>query len=82
VPTAHGPAAMFMYESRLGSRLMLFVRPMAVVRNTPIEQVDIGDIDGCAWIDRGVGYSLVAAEPYARLLELSGHVRLLMQTSG
>jgi anti-sigma factor RsiW len=82
VPTAHGPAAMFMYESRLGGRLMLFVRPMTVVRNTPIEQVDIGDIDGCAWIDRGVGYSVVAAEPYARLLELSGHVRLLMQTSG
>jgi anti-sigma factor RsiW len=82
VSTAHGPAAMFIYESRLEGRLMLFIRPMTVVRNTPIEQVDIGDIDGCAWIDRGVGYSLVAAEPYARLLELSGHVRQLMQTSG
>jgi anti-sigma factor RsiW len=81
VPTAHGPAAMFMYERRLGGRLMLFVRPMTVVRNTPIKQVDIGAIDGCAWIDRGVGYTVVAAEPYARLLELSGHVRQLMQTS-
>jgi anti-sigma factor RsiW len=79
VPTAYGPAAMFMYESRVGGRLMLFIRPMTVVRNTPIEQVDIGDIDGCAWIDRGVGYSVIAAEPYARLLELSGHVRQLMQ---
>jgi anti-sigma factor RsiW len=82
VPTAHGPAAMFMYQSRLGGRLMLFVRPTTVVRNTPIELVELGDVDGCAWIDRGVGYSVVAAEPYARLLELSGHVRHVMQTSG
>jgi anti-sigma factor RsiW len=82
VPTAHGPAAMFMYESRLAGRLMLFVRPMTVVRNNPIEQVELGEVDGCAWIDRGVGYSVMAAEPYARLLELSGHVRHVMQTSG
>jgi anti-sigma factor RsiW len=82
VPTAHGPAAMFLYESGQGVRLMLFLRPMTVVRSTPIEQVDIGNIDGCAWIDRGVGYSVVAAEPYARLLEVSGHVRQLLRTPG
>jgi anti-sigma factor RsiW len=81
VPTAHGPAAMFMYESRLGRRLMLFVRPMTVMSNNPFQLVELGDIDGCAWIDRGVGYTLVAAEPYARLLELSGDVRQLIQTS-
>src|SRR5258708_6002015 len=82
VPTAHGPAAMFLYESGQGVRLMLFVRPMTVVRSTAIEQVEIGNIDGCAWIDRGVGYSVLAAEPYARLLEVSGHVRQLLRTPG
>jgi hypothetical protein len=73
---------MFLYESGQGVRLMLFVRPMTVVRSTAIEQVDIGNFDGCAWIDRGVGYSVVAAEPYARLLEVSGHVRQLLRTPG
>ena len=61
---------------------MLFVRPMTVMSNNPLQLVELDDIDGCAWIDRGVGYTLVAAEPYARLLELSGHVRQLMKTSG
>jgi len=75
VATGHGPAALFMYENARNTRLTLFVRPMPVVRTTPIEDVDAGELDGCAWIDRGVGYTVIAAEPYARLQELSERVR-------
>lgn len=75
VATGRGPAALFMYENGRGSRLTLFVRPMPVGRPTPIEDVDAGDLDGCAWIDKGVGYALIAAEPYSRLEALSERVR-------
>lgn len=71
----HGAAALFVYESPGGKRLTLYVRPAPDGGTTPIEPVDIGEMDGCAWIERGVGYSLIAAETYARLLELSRHVR-------
>lgn len=80
VPTVHGPAAMFMYENEARSRLIVFVRPMTTPRSTPIEQVDAGTLDGCAWIDQGLGYSVVAREPAGRILELSRHVR--QQTDG
>lgn len=79
VPTAHGPAGMFMYENAAHTRLVVFVRPMVTVRSTGIEQVEAGRFDACAWVDAGVGYSVVAQEPYERLLELSRHVR--QQTS-
>lgn len=75
VATGHGPAALFMYENARNTRLTLFVRPMPVGRSTPIEDVDAGDLDGCAWIDRGVGYMVIAAEPYSRLQALSERVR-------
>lgn len=78
VATSHGPAALFMYDNDHGTRLSLFIRPMATVRTTAIAQVDIGSTDGCAWIDKGVGYTVVAAEPYARLLELSQYARTLI----
>ncbi len=74
VATRHGPAALFMYENGRGTRLTLFVRPMPVGHMTPIEDVDAGDLDGCAWIDKGVGYMVIAAEPYSRLEALSERV--------
>ena len=79
---ARGPAALFVYENESGRRLVLYVRPMRSPENTPITEVDIGDVDGCAWTDRGVGYTLVAAEPYARLLALSQAARRQAQSAG
>lgn len=82
VATGHGPAALFIYDNSTGTRLALFVRPMTAGETRPIESVDIGDLDGCAWIDRGVGYIVVAAESYGRLLEISEHVRQQAQGPG
>jgi len=75
VATPRGAAAMFMYEDDHGARLVLFMRPMSTRRTTPIQAVDAGDLDGCAWIEQGMGYTVVAGRSYRRLLELSRHVR-------
>lgn len=82
VPTEHGPAAMFMYENDAKTRVVVFVRPMASAQTTSIEQVEAGPLDACAWIDRGVGYSVVAREPYLRLLALSRQVRMQASERG
>jgi anti-sigma factor RsiW len=76
VASPHGPAALFVYENAQGKRLILYVRPMVETeRTTSMKAVDVNDLDGCAWIEQGIGYSLIADEDYARLLELSQHVR-------
>lgn len=79
----HGAAALFVYQDALGRRLIIYVRPMAGRHETAsIEPVDIGKFDGCAWIDRGVGYSLVAPGSYAELLDLSRQVRQQVRSGG
>jgi anti-sigma factor RsiW len=82
VASTHGAAALFMYENANGRRLILYIRPMSAGETTPIAPIDIGDMDGCAWIERGVGYSLIAAETYDRLLELSRYVRQEVRSLG
>jgi anti-sigma factor RsiW len=71
IATPHGPAALFMYENPRGVRLAIYVRPMSVEQTTPIEATDVNEVDGCTWIERGVGYALMAAEPYDKLEELA-----------
>jgi anti-sigma factor RsiW len=71
VPSPEGAAALFIYENAREERLTLYVRPVSMKRTTRIQTTDIGDVDGCAWVERGVGYSLIASENYARLVELS-----------
>jgi anti-sigma factor RsiW len=75
VATEHGAAALFMYENDRAMRLTIFVRPMQVGQSSPIVVLDIGDVDGCAWIDKGIGYTLIADEPYKELLRFSKFVR-------
>jgi anti-sigma factor RsiW len=81
VATSHGPAALFMYENLHGVRLAIYVRPVSVEETTPIEATDVDDIDGCTWIERGIGYSLIATEPYDKLDELARLARHELQQS-
>lgn len=77
----HGAAALFVYQDAAGRRLIIYVRPMTTGHETtPIHPIDVNKLDGCAWIDQGVGYSLMAAETYPKLLELSRHVRQEVRT--
>ena len=79
----HGAAALFVYQDTAGRRLIIYVRPMAAGRETTaIQPIEAGKLDGCAWIEQGVGYSLVAAASYPKLLALSRHVRQEVRTRG
>lgn len=80
VATSHGPAALFMYENPRGVRLAIYVRPMSGGETTPIRATDVNDVDGCTWIERGIGYSLMAAEPYDKLEELARLARHELQS--
>jgi len=68
VPTAHGPAALFLYDDDHGTRVALLARPMAIDQNAPITEHSRDGVSGFAWSRQGLGYSLVASAP-ARTLE-------------
>jgi anti-sigma factor RsiW len=59
VTTAHGPAALFMYDDDRGTRLVMLTRPMVADQNAPMTSHANGPINGFAWADKGLGYSLV-----------------------
>jgi anti-sigma factor RsiW len=75
VATTNGAAALFLYNNDRDTRLSIFVRPMQSDETTPILVLDIGDVDGCAWVDHGIGYTLIAAASYPELQRMSEYVR-------
>ena len=56
-----GPAALFMYEDHQGARISLLMRPMAQDLHVPIVDWGRGDVSGCAWIEKGMGFALLGA---------------------
>ena len=75
VATPRGAAGMFMYGDDHGGRLVLFMRPMSTRTTAPIREVDTGNLYGCAWVEQGMGYTVVAGQSYRHLLELSRHIK-------
>jgi len=73
--TPQGPAGLFMYQDEAGVRLSVFVLPMPGMADAAAHLVTVGSMDGCAWIDKGVGYTVVAPIPAAELRRLAAHVR-------
>ena len=73
--TPDGPAGLFMYDDPQGLRLTIFVLPMNAARTMPIQHVDFAHVDGCAWIDKGIGYTVVGKLPPAELRRLAELVR-------
>ncbi len=71
----HGAAALFVYENDHKTRLTLYVRPMKAGQTAPMRLVDATSGDGCAWIEHGIGYMVMAAEPYDELQRLADEVR-------
>jgi len=68
IATDHGPAALFMYDDDKGTRLSLLIRPMEKVdMEAPMESVTANGVDGYAWAQRGMGFSLVGATTGAKL---------------
>jgi anti-sigma factor RsiW len=75
VPTTHGPAVLFMYDNDRGSRLVMLARPMTIDQNAPMVPQSQGDINGYAWADDGLGYSLVGATAPDTLHPLADEAR-------
>lgn len=80
VPTAHGPAAMFMYDDDRGDRLVVLTRPMTSDRNAPMAPLSGDGVAGFSWADDGVGYSLVGPPAAESLRPLANEVRKQVQT--
>jgi anti-sigma factor RsiW len=76
VATDHGPAALFMYDDDKGTRLSLLIRPMAKVdMEAPPRAIKANGVDGYAWAQRGMGFSLVGATSSANLEQLTTQIR-------
>lgn len=75
VATAHGPAALFMYDDDKGSRLVMLARPMTVDANAAMARHTANGVSGFSWSDKGLGYSLVGARPADALHPLADAAR-------
>lgn len=73
--TPDGPAGLFMYNNAAGVRLTVFVLPLRSAASAPIQHVDFAHVDGCAWIDKSIGYTVVGDLPPAELRRLAEVVR-------
>ena len=73
--TPDGPAGLFMYDDPQGVRLTVFVLPLNAAASMPIQHVDFAHVDGCAWIDKSVGYTVVGKLPPAELRRIAELVR-------
>jgi anti-sigma factor RsiW len=73
--TPQGPAGLFMYQNADSVRLTVFVLPMPHATDHGPRDVDVGRMAGCAWIDKGVGYTVVAPVSTDELHRLTEAVR-------
>ncbi|HME21641.1 MAG TPA: anti-sigma factor [Acetobacteraceae bacterium] len=73
--TPDGPAGLFMYDDPQGVRLTVFVLPLNAAATMPIQHVDFAHVDGCAWIDNSVGYTVVGKLPPPELRRIAELVR-------
>ena len=78
--TPDGPAGLFMYDDPQQVRLTVFVLPLNTAASMPIQQVGTAQVDGFAWIDKGVGYTVVGKLPPQELHRVADLVR--QQLSG
>ena len=79
VATPHGPAGLMMYENSDGLRLAMMVRLMETDKNTRMMLHSEGVVQGYAWSDKGIGYSLVGPTSSEALHPLADEVRRQMR---
>ena len=73
--TEHGgAAALFMYDDGAGNRLSVVMRPMASELHATLSDQSDGKVNGCTWIERGIGYAVVAAAPDAALDQIAREI--------
>lgn len=75
VATGHGPAGLFFYDRKDGTRVGLMIRPMAQETEAPMMEQSAGSLAGFSWAAEGLGYSLVGTEPPRALHPIANEVR-------
>lgn len=75
VATAHGPAVLYMYDDDHGTRLVMLARPMVTEQNAAMSPLAQGAVNGFAWADHGIGYSLVGPSPAEALHPIADEAR-------
>jgi len=79
VATPHGPAGLLMYDNDQGVRLAMLVRPMTVDKTARMTEHSAGAVNGYAWAEKGVGYSLVGVASADTLHPLANEIRHQME---
>lgn len=75
VPTAHGPAALFMYDNDHGTRLVILSRRMEVDQSARMTPHSQGNVEEFTWADDGMGYSVVGPLPSGTLHPIADEIR-------
>ena len=75
VATPFGPAGLLMYDDAQGQRLGMLVRPMTIDKTARMAEHSDGAVNGYAWADEGLGYSLVGNASPAILHPLANEMR-------
>jgi anti-sigma factor RsiW len=66
---------MLIYEDAQHNRITVYIQPMRLGEETPMRPVDAGAVDGYAWINRQIGYSVMSDGDRARLHSIANQVR-------
>ena len=75
VATPFGPAGLLMYDNGQGIRLGMLVRPMTIDKTARMAEHTEGAVNGYAWADNGLGYSLVGSTSPEVLHPLANEMR-------
>jgi anti-sigma factor RsiW len=75
VATEHGAAALYLYQDRVGRRLVVYLRPMQVERTDHMQLRRDGAIGGWTWADDGLGFGVFGTAPVDRLHGAANIVR-------
>jgi anti-sigma factor RsiW len=70
-----GAAALFVYDDAQGNRLSVLMRPMGPELSATRADMSQGPVNGCIWIEKGMGYAVVAASPDEALDRVAQEIR-------
>ena len=65
------PAALFMYAGPKSERLSVIMQPTAANLNAAMANIAQGTLNGCGWIESGLGYAVVSAAPQKELKRIA-----------
>jgi len=73
--TEHGGAfALFVYEDASANRLSVLFRPMSPDMRAQHADISSGSLNGCTWIDKGMGYAVTAVAPETTLDQVANRI--------